>query len=119
MAAFRAQYKARVPFSIRTAIATGTSSLPVVCSEHRSSGVTLSKRKFLVSPTMTVGQFLFHVRKHASSSCTPAHALFLFVGSQHVIPRVGDSMKDVYGKHKDGDGILYITVCGENTFGCT
>ena len=121
MTTFREKYKAQVSLPARIAISKQSlerSSLPVVCSEHKSSGVTLSKNKFLVSPGMTIGQFLYYVRKSVSSPCTPAHALFLFVGSEHTIPRVSDAMRDVHEKHKDSDGILYITVCGENTFGC-
>ena len=117
MTTFRDKYKARVPFSSRIAISNRSSSLPVICSGHRSSGVTLSKHKFLVSPNMTIGQFLFYVRKHTTDTCTPSHALFLFLGSENAIARVGDAMKLVHEKHKDTDGILYITVCGENTFG--
>lgn len=115
MATFRQTYKARVPFAVRNAIGLQTSSLAIVCSEHKSSGVTLKKHKFLVSPSMTIGQFLVYLRKH--TSCTHSHALFLFLGPQHAVPRVGDAMSDVHRMHQDEDGILYITVCGENTFG--
>jgi GABA(A) receptor-associated protein len=34
-----------------------------------------------------------------------------------VLPPTAALMADVYDEHKDGDGFLYMTYSGENTFG--
>jgi len=40
---------------------------------------------------------------------------FLFV--EDVLPPSSALMSQIYEKHKDSDGFLYITYSGENTFG--
>lgn len=42
-------------------------------------------------------------------------ALFCFIAN--TLPTTGTLMKELYGKHRDADGFLYVSYCGENTFG--
>lgn len=74
----------------------------------------IEKHKFLVPSDMTVGQFIFVVRKHLV--LPPERALFVFVGS--VLPPTGALLKEVYAQYADPDGFLYAVYAGENTFGC-
>lgn len=61
----------------------------------------------------SAAQFVYVIRKRLS---LPAEkAIFLFVGKS--LPRTAALMSEVYDKHKDEDGFLYLTYSGENTFG--
>ncbi|KAK7820141.1 autophagy-related protein 8f [Quercus suber] len=42
-------------------------------------------------------------------------AIFIFV--DNVLPPTGAIMSAIYDDKKDGDGFLYVTYSGENTFG--
>ena len=42
-------------------------------------------------------------------------ALFCFIGN--TLPTTGTLIKELYGRHRDDDGFLYLSYCGENTFG--
>lgn len=74
----------------------------------------IDKKKFLVPNDLTVGQFIFVVRKRIQLS--PEKALFCFIDD--TIPSTNSLMSQLYTDHKDEDGFLYITYTGENTFGC-
>ena len=73
----------------------------------------MSKRKFLVPNDLTLGQFVFLIRKQLS--LPPQKAIFMFI--QNVIPPTAMLMSDIYTTKKDPDGFVYFLVCSENTFG--
>ena len=94
----------------------------------------LLPNRFLVPADITVGKFVYEIRKHMKLS--PEKAIFLFVNN--VLPPTGKNippfaantnphdtpplstaelMSHIYNKYKDADGFLYITYSGENTFG--
>ena len=68
----------------------------------------------MVPADLTVGQFVYVIRKRIKLS--PEKAIFIFV-SNNVLPPTASLMSAVYEEHKDDDGFLYITYSGENTFG--
>ena len=73
----------------------------------------INKRKYLVPNCLTVGQFLYVIRKKI---VLPSEkALFLFIDG--MIPPTAKSLGEIYDEHKDSDGFLYVTYDGENTFG--
>ena len=72
----------------------------------------IDKKKFLVPNDLTVGQFIFVVRKRIQLS--PEKALFCFIDD--TIPSTNSLMSQLYTDHKDEDGFLYISYTGENTF---
>lgn len=74
----------------------------------------LEKNKYLVPKDLTVGQFIFVIRKRIKLA--PEKAMFIFVGDG-VLPATSALMIDVYEKHKDDDGYLYSKIMGESTFG--
>ena len=89
--------------------------IPVIVERAaRDKGLTqIDKNKFLVPPDLTLGQFVFVVRKRIT---LPAErALFVFCGNS--LPTTGSLMRELYIRHSDPDGFLYMTYCGENTFG--
>ena len=74
---------------------------------------TLDKTKYLVPMDLTVGQFMFVLRKRMKLS--PEQAIFLFING--TIPSSNSLVHELYQQHKDVDGFLYLGYSGENTFG--
>lgn len=73
----------------------------------------LDKEKFLVPGDLTIGQFIFVIRKRISIPSETA--LFLFVNG--TLPTTGMLLKELYESYKDIDGFMYCNYTGENTFG--
>ena len=74
----------------------------------------IDKNKFLVPGDLTLGQFSYVLRKRMTLSSDKC--LFVFVGDR--LPTTGSLMRELYGQYRDPeDGFLYITYCGEATFG--
>jgi GABA(A) receptor-associated protein len=73
----------------------------------------LDKKKYLVPADLTVGQFVYVIRKRIKLS--PEKAIFVFVNN--VLPPTAALMSSIYDEHRDDDSFLYITYSGENTFG--
>ena len=73
----------------------------------------LDKTKYLVPLDLSVGQFIYVIRKRLTLA--PEKALFLFINNQ--LPCGADTIGTVYHNHRDTDGFLYINYSGENTFG--
>lgn len=95
--------------------------------------------RYLVPADLTVGQFVYVVRKRIKLSAEKA--IFIFV--KNILPPTGANyfikslifaslhvvqylfcfyfaaamMSAIYEEHKDEDGFLYMTYSGENTFG--
>ena len=89
--------------------------IPVICEKVEGSAIQdLDKKKFLVPSDLTVGQFVLVVRKRVMLE--PEKAIFLFIGDNSIPPNAA-AMADLYNKHKDEDGFLYVRYSGENTFG--
>jgi GABA(A) receptor-associated protein len=101
----------------------------VICEKVEKSDIaTIDKKKYLVPADLTVGQFVYVIRKRIKLS--PEKAIFIFV--DEVLPPTAALMSSIYegwlivcrcltvlivAEHKDEDGFLYITYSGENTFG--
>ena len=88
----------------------------VICEKGKSAGEipNLDKNKYLVPCTLTVGQFIYIIRKRLDLN--PAKAIFLFTENR-VLPPTSMTMVDLYARNKDDDGLLYLTYATENTFG--
>ncbi|KAL3738859.1 hypothetical protein ACJRO7_020263 [Eucalyptus globulus] len=69
--------------------------------------------RYLVPADLTVGQFVYVIRKRIKLSAEKA--IFIFV--DNVLPPTGAIMSAIYDEKKDEDGFLYVTYSGENTFG--
>jgi len=98
-ARIRGKYNDRVPVIVERA--------------EKSDAPTLDKKKYLVPADLTVGQFVYVIRKRIKLSAEKA--IFIFVNN--VLPPTAALMSAVYEEHKDEDGFLYVTYSGENTFG--
>jgi len=91
--------------------------IPIIVERAPSAVKTMpliDKQKFLVPADLTLGQFTFVIRKRME--LPSERALFLFVNN--TLPTTGSLIREIYGHHYDQeDGFLYVTYCGENTFG--
>lgn len=89
--------------------------VPIVCQRSNTSRdiPIIDKKKYLVPFELTLGQFLYVIRKRIKLS--PSKALFIFINDK-ILP-VSSQMYNIYDEHKDEDGFLYITYATEETFG--
>ncbi|KAE8673279.1 Autophagy-related protein 8C [Hibiscus syriacus] len=88
--------------------------IPVIVERAEKSDVPeIDKKKYLVPADLTVGQFVYVVRKRIKLS--PEKAIFIFV--KNILPPTAAMLSAIYEENKDEDGFLYMTYSGENTFG--
>ena len=90
--------------------------IPIICEKYDKNNVSvpiLDKTKYLVPVDLTVGQFMFVLRKRMK--LPSEQAIFLFVNG--IIPSSNTLVHELYQQHKDVDGFLYVGYSGENTFG--
>lgn len=88
--------------------------IPVIVSKSKSSKLNdIDKKKFLVPSDLTVGQFMYVIRKRIKMS--PSEAIFLYINN--TLPATMSSLRSIYDAHKNIDGFLYIEYNGEETFG--
>jgi len=88
--------------------------IPVIVEKAEKSDIPdIDKKKYLVPADLTVGQFVYVIRKRIKLSSEKA--IFIFV--KNVLPPTAAMMSSIYDEHKDEDGFLYFTYSGENTFG--
>ncbi|RWR88446.1 autophagy-related protein 8C isoform X1 [Cinnamomum micranthum f. kanehirae] len=88
--------------------------IPVIVEKAERSDIPdIDKKKYLVPADLTVGQFVYVVRKRIKLSAEKA--IFIFV--KNVLPPTAAMMSAIYEENKDEDGFLYMTYSGENTFG--
>lgn len=74
----------------------------------------IEKTKFLIPGDLTMGQFMFVIRKRIKLAETDS--LFLFINDK-IIPLSSSLVSSIYEEHKDEDGFLYVSYCNENVFG--
>lgn len=88
--------------------------IPVIVERAKGSDVDdIDKRKFLVPKDLTVGQFVYVIRKRIKLA--PEQAIYVFVNGS--LPASSALMSQLYKDHKQSDNFLYATYSGEQTFG--
>tara|TARA_Y100000389_G_scaffold47620_1_gene42787 strand:- start:317 stop:661 length:345 start_codon:yes stop_codon:yes gene_type:complete len=87
--------------------------IPVICERGNDKIVDIDKKKYLVPSDLTLGQFVYVIRKRIKIE--PEKAIFIFVNNK-LLP-TSALLQIVYNTEKDEDGFLYVTYSGENTFG--
>jgi GABA(A) receptor-associated protein len=78
-----------------------------------SKNMVLTKKKYLVPNHLTIGQFVFFVRKQLS--IRPEKAIFLYINGR--LPPTSESVLTIQTSEMDEDGFLYMEIEEENTFG--
>lgn len=113
------QYKCKHPFERRREESTRILTkypdrVPVICEKEPSSDVPeIDKVKYLVPADLTLGQYVYVIRKRLT--LPPEKAIYVFVDNS--LPPTSSSLAALYNACKDEDGFLYIRYAGENTFG--
>lgn len=88
--------------------------IPVIAEKAEKSEIPdIDKKKYLVPADLTMGQFVYVIRKRIKLA--PDAAIFIFVNN--TLPPAAALMAQVYKEHADQDGFLYVTYSGESTFG--
>ena len=90
--------------------------IPVICEKSKNASKEcpdIDKKKYLVPCDLTVGQFVYVIRKRLK---LPAEkSIFVFING--FIPPTSALLINIYNNWRDYDGFLYITYTFENTFG--
>ena len=73
----------------------------------------IDRNKYLVPHDLTVGQFMYVIRRRIKLS--PEESIYLFVNNK--IPTTSSLLSHIYEFNKSPDGFLYIIYSGESTFG--
>ena len=89
--------------------------IPVIITKGSTCDLPdIDKNKFLVPAEITLGQFMYVIRRRINLSSE--EAIFLFVNNNTVAP-TSTTLGSLYQEHKDKDGFLYLVYCNENVFG--
>lgn len=105
-ARIRGKYPDRVPI-VAELSQHGTNTL------KHNSNIHPKNRKYLVPKDVTVGQFVYILRRRFK--LPPEQAMFIFVNN--VMPPTSALIVSLYEQHADEDGFLYVTYSGESVFG--
>jgi len=88
--------------------------IPVIAEKSSTSSIPdIDKKKYLVPADLTMGQFVYVIRKRIKLA--PDAAIFVFVNN--TLPPAQELMAKIYKDQADADGFLYVTYSGESTFG--
>ena len=87
--------------------------IPIIVEEASNSKLNLDKHKYLVPGDLTIGQFMYVIRKRLT--LPPENAMYLFVNN--TIPPQSELVHILYDKHKEKCGFLFCVVSQESTFG--
>tara|TARA_B100001093_G_scaffold419657_1_gene411277 strand:- start:139 stop:489 length:351 start_codon:yes stop_codon:yes gene_type:complete len=88
--------------------------IPIIVEKQNKSDVPdIDKQKYLVPNDLTMGQFVYVIRRRLKLD--PEKAIFIFINN--ILPPTSAVVQQVYEEHKDDDGFLYVTYSGENSFG--
>ena len=90
------------------------SRIPIIVEKGNDCQLKhIDKKKYLVPRDLNMNYFIYVIRRRIDLE--PSESLFLLVNNQ-LCPS-NDSISDIYEKHADQDGFLYIKYTAENTFG--
>jgi GABA(A) receptor-associated protein len=88
--------------------------LPIIVEVRKNDSIPpLDKQKYLVPSDLTIGQFIYVIRKRIRLD--PHKALYLFFNNT-LLPTSAPIGK-IYDEHKDPDGFLYSIISCEDSFG--
>ena len=88
--------------------------IPIIVTKNNKSKIKdIDKNKYLVPNDMTIGQFIYTIRKRLKLE--PHLALFFFINNK--VAATSSLLSEIYNNEKNEDGFLYITYQDENTFG--
>lgn len=88
--------------------------LPVIVEKILGSDIQdIDKNKYLVPNDLTIGQFIFVIRKRIN--LREEQGIFLSINN--TLPPISALFSQIYKEHVDPCGFLYIKYSSESTFG--
>lgn len=90
--------------------------IPIICersSKANNECPIIDKNKYLAPKELTIGQFIYVIRKRLKIESEKG--LFLFINE--IMPCSSSLIGEIYELYKDKDNFLYITYSFENVFG--
>ena len=89
--------------------------IPVIVQicDNKSNIPDIDKKKYLVPNDLTMGQFIYVIRKRIKLN--PEQAIFTFVNN--TMPSSSALISQIYKENKEEDFFLYVMITGENIFG--
>lgn len=87
--------------------------IPIIVERGNTNIQDIDKNKYLVPKDLTVGQFMYVIRKRIKLKSDEAFYIFI----NNTIPATAQLLSIEYNSKKDEDGFLYVTYAGESTFG--
>jgi len=88
--------------------------VPIIVEKYHDCKLNnIDKCKYLVPKDMTMGQFIYIIRKRIELESSQS----LFVSINGLLVATSESISTIYETKKDEDGFLYIVYTSENTFG--
>lgn len=112
-------FKSRLSFNDRKEEASRIllkypNKIPIICEKHyRSTLPNNNKQKYLVDAELTLGHFIYVIRKRIK--IPPEQGIYLFINGY--ILSSNETLYSIYHKYLDHDGFLYMYYTNENTFG--
>ena len=88
--------------------------IPIIVEKiNNSSAPNIDKHKYLVPKDLTIGQFIYVIRKRINLK--PEQALFIFINN--TLPPTTELLSNMYKNHKEKCGFLFVKYGTENCFG--
>ena len=88
--------------------------IPIIVEKYKDCNLQeIDKCKFLVPKDMSIGQFVYIIRKRIKLDST--QTLFIMINNK--LPSSSKLVSQIYDNDKDEDGFLYVIYTNENTFG--
>lgn len=97
----------------RLILNTYPNRIPIICDRYGQNVPDLDKKKYLAPEDLTLGQFIFVIRRRLKFS--PQNALFVYINNKLLSTNM--TLYTIYKEHKDPDGFLYMVYTSENVFG--
>lgn len=85
----------------------------IVDKDPRCELPDIDRQKFLVPSDLSIGHFVYVVRKRINIQAT--QAIFLFVNRK--LPPSNATMGQLYGENRDEDGFMYCTYSSDTAYG--
>ena len=82
-----------------------------------NTDVNIPLEKFIISKDKTFGDFFMEIKKYITLGSKESLVYFIGGRDETVIPCMNDKINYLYQKHKLDNGVLYVSISKENTFG--
>lgn len=92
--------------------------VPIIIEQaNPKQPIAIKQIKYLSKSEHTVGQFLCNLRKQLDLKSTEAVFIFCVKNKDCILAPTNTLLGTLYQNYHDEDGMLYLWISGENTFG--